>query len=424
MLLKEINKNIDLYLKRYAWPATLFGSKPSSNFCLSVIIPSYEETELLKTLEQLRQNEEPGADVEVMVIINQSEDCNDSTSEANRVTYEAAMHFTKQTMPGWLKFHIFWIQDLPVKHAGVGLARKIGMDEALKRIRETGNVNKGVLVCLDADCLIDKNYLKTIAIHFVKHPTSPGCSINFKHQKAENNQIQSAIDAYELHLRYHVHALRYCRFPHAYYTIGSSMACRAEAYALAGGMNRRKAGEDFYFLHKIIPRGNFTEIKETTVYPSPRASHRVPFGTGRAVSKQINQNGPFLTYNWKSFDPLRQFIDLVPQFRQMTSFGISETIKGLPVPIAQFLLQIDASRQIQNILQKTNRAESYQKAFYQWFNGFTVLKYLHFVRDHFYEDEPINQAANTLLHVLGKVEDENREITELLCIFKRMDGVV
>ena len=40
-------------------------------------------------------------------------------------------------------------------------------------------------------------------------------------------------------------------YPDSIYTIGSAFAVRAEAYMKQGGMNRRQAGEDFYFLYKL-----------------------------------------------------------------------------------------------------------------------------------------------------------------------------
>ena len=89
------------------------------------------------------------------------------------------------------------------------------------------------------------------------NPRSPGCSIYFEHplHGPLEPKVYEAIAAYELHLRYYVQALRYAAFPYAHHTIGSSMAVRADAYAKQGGMNKRQAGEDFYFLHKIIPLG-------------------------------------------------------------------------------------------------------------------------------------------------------------------------
>ena len=84
-------------------------------------------------------------------------------------------------------------------------------------------------------------------------------------------------------------------FPFAFHTIGSSMAVRASSYMRQGGMNKRKAGEDFYFQQKIIPLCGFTECNSTVVYPSPRPSYRVPFGTGRAMLGYL-QNGEVLTW--------------------------------------------------------------------------------------------------------------------------------
>ncbi|MEZ4848575.1 MAG: hypothetical protein R3B93_08135 [Bacteroidia bacterium] len=72
---------------------------------------------------------------------------------------------------------------------------------------------------------------------------------------------------------------------HAFHCVGSSMAVRSIAYQKRGGMNRRKAGEDFYFLQKFIAEGTLAELSTTKVIPSPRASEKVPFGTGRAIKK-------------------------------------------------------------------------------------------------------------------------------------------
>ena len=95
------------------------------------------------------------------------------------------------------------------------------------------------------------------------------------------------IAAYELHLRYHVRVQKWIGFPYAFQTIGSAMAVRAWAYVKQGGMNRRHAGEDFYFLQKISWLGPISELSTVTVFPSPRLSGRVPFGTGKAVGDYI-----------------------------------------------------------------------------------------------------------------------------------------
>ncbi len=52
-------------------------------------------------------------------------------------------------------------------------------------------------------------------------------------------------------------SIEVCGVSHAYHTIGSSMAVRCSAYAKIGGMNRRKAGEDFIFYTNLYPRVDF-----------------------------------------------------------------------------------------------------------------------------------------------------------------------
>jgi len=135
-------------------------------------------------------------------------------------------------------------------------------------------------------------FFAEIEKHFEQHSNTPGCSIYFEHPIAGNEfeaNIYEGIINYELHLRYYYQALKYCGLQYAFHTVGSSMVVRSSAYQKQGGMNKRKAGEDFYFIHKIIALGNFSELNSTVVYPSPRISDRVPFGTGKAIGDWIEQ---------------------------------------------------------------------------------------------------------------------------------------
>ena len=116
--------------------------------------------------------------------------------------------------------------------------------------------------------------------------------------------------SYELYLRYQELAWGYAGSPYAYPAIGSAMACTARAYAASGGMNRRQAGEDFYFLQQLAKTGKIGRIWETTVRPSGRASHRVPFGTGRKVGAfAADPDEAYLTYHPESFQVLQAWLE-------------------------------------------------------------------------------------------------------------------
>ena len=48
------------------------------------------------------------------------------------------------------------------------LARKIAMDEAVRRFDQIGHT-KGIIACFDADSLCDDNYLIELEEHFINH---------------------------------------------------------------------------------------------------------------------------------------------------------------------------------------------------------------------------------------------------------------
>jgi glycosyltransferase involved in cell wall biosynthesis len=274
-----VSTEVFYYFERFGFYPPLIEEQPHPRLGLIIVIPCYNEPDLLGSLDSLWRCERPGCAVEVIVVVNSSEISPIEILLENQRTLDEAKLWASDDCDRAFRIHFLDAPQLPRKRAGVGLARKIGMDEALFR---AGSLNRLELpiVCFDADSTCDENYLTEIETYFATHPKSPGCSIYFEHpidpnqEPSEPNPIQNskfkihnsipslttAITLYELHLRYYVEGLRCAGFPHAFHTIGSSMAVRASAYMKQGGMNKRQAGEDFYFLHKIIPLGHFGEI--------------------------------------------------------------------------------------------------------------------------------------------------------------------
>jgi hypothetical protein len=163
-------------------------------------------------------------------------------------------------------------------------------------------------------------------------------------------------------------------------------------------MNRRKAGEDFYFIHKIIALGGFTELKNATVIPSPRTSHRVPFGTGKAMQDWVDESDAFSsTYAFQSYLDVKALYNC-----------LEEVYAGNVQPIAQvseamnaFLKEADFDKHLAEIRSNSSTYESFNRRFYAWFNAFKIMKYLHFARDHHYAQVPLLATTNDLLQALG-----------------------
>lgn len=410
------------YLKKSALFPPQILPFPSKDLGLVVVIPAYRETALLACLQGLLACDLPPVAVEVIVVLNDGEKEEESVHRFHQSLFKEVKDWANENRTARLSFHVLYHGQLPRKHAGVGVARKIGMDEAVYRL-EAAEQPKGLIVCYDADSACQRNYLQAIYHYFHQHSKCPAASIHYEHpiSGAEfSPATYAAIIDYELHLRYYILIQRWAGFPLAFHTVGSSMAVRADAYQAQGGMNRRKAGEDFYFLHKFIPLGDFGEIKDTMVIPSPRISDRVPFGTGRSVGDILSQKTTYLTYAPASFADLQAFLQLVPSWYTPSS---PEALQASLAPsIAHYLSTIDFAAKLQEIRDNTRGFAPFVQRFYRWFNAFQLMKYLHHARDHFYPNIPVAEAANWLIQerAWGKGELAAKECLLLLREKERM----
>ena len=416
-------KTMTHYLQNRALRPPLIHNRPSLNLGLIVVIPCYNEAFLLLTLMSLKQCMLPDCDVEVIVVINDADGEAPQVVTQNQHTFEQASQWAKDNFTTRLKFHILYEECLPKKHAGVGLARKIGMDEAVFRFERIRN-KKGIIVGFDADSKCQPNYLKAIYEHFNKHPKCKAASIHYEHPLEgihHSEEVYNAILLYELHLRYYIEAQRLIGFPFAFQTIGSSMAVRSDTYQNQGGMNKRKAGEDFYFLHKFIPLGHFHEINDTMVIPSPRISDRVPFGTGKAVGEITAASNNYQTYAPESFIDLKAFFDMVPQFRTKAIEDIPLLLTHLPQSIQSFLKEQHFLEKIEEIKQNTSAAAAFKNRFYRWFNAFLLMKFLHYSRDNFHPNVAVEKGATWLISELKLplLEHSPRQMLLLLRAFAK-----
>jgi hypothetical protein len=413
----------DFYFRRFGFCERQIAEPPHPGLGIVVVIPCMNEPDLIDSLESLWTGEPSNCPAEVIIVINSPAGCCEEIRTQNLKTWEEASRWSKEHSSPHLTFRVLHLPDLPPKQAGVGLARKIGMDEAVRRFDDIGRP-AGIIVCYDADCRCERNYLRSIERHFEKNPRTSGCSIYFEHplDGPLDAKVYEAIAAYELHLRYYVHGLRYAGFPHAHHTIGSCMAVRADVYKQQGGMNKRKAGEDFYFLQKIFPLGAFTELTDTTVNPSPRSSDRVPFGTGKAVQAHLAGN-KISTYPLEAFLDLKMLFDGLPATDRDEPLLWSDLGEGLPESLRTFLREQRFTEALAEIRDNTSTPAAFRTRFFRWFNGFQAMKFIHHARDHYYGERAIETDAERLLELLVervgcKVGGSTRE---LLLAYRRLD---
>ena len=409
------------YLERYAHPEKLINEKPDPELSVVVTIPAFDEQATERALQSLASCTRPGGAVEVLVLINHPENAGEAVIKRCKDSFHHLKQQGIALSTEKFKIHILY-RTLPAKHAGVGLARKIIMDEAVRRFEAINNP-LGIITAFDADCTCRKNYLTAVHDFFSANANTSGCSIYFEHPRKSNaidKEVVLAALEYELHLRCYINGLRWCGVPHAFQTTGSSMAVNYKAYQRQGGMNRRKAGEDFYFLHRIMREEHFGDLTTTTVNPSPRISKRVPFGTGKAVIKKL-ESGIQLTYNIRSYQILKQLIELVDkfyEFRNKEKDGVLILLSALPPVAKDFLMDINFVKEVQRLITSSSSLPLFRKNFFLWFDGFKTMKYLHYLRINGYADMPVNEAAAEVKKWLG---GKGASTDNLLAWFRKYD---
>lgn len=384
------------YLERNNKEA-LIDAEPSSRLGIIVVIPCFREPDIIKTLESLKQCELPEQHVEVIILINHSQVENDEIKNHNRQTKADVEQWNKKNNTTELKFFAVGPIELKKKWAGAGLARKSGMDEAVLRFNRLEKPN-GIIISLDADTLVKPNYFTSIENHFRKHRKNVGATISFEHlQKGLEKKHREGIQLYEKYQLYYKEALRFAGYPHSMFTVGSAFAVTAEAYVKRGGMNRRQAGEDFYFLQNLAQLGPIGEIAETKVYPSARLSDRVPFGTGPVLQKWLTgEQDLSVTFNFRAFEDLKEFFDKKDLLFLKSKGEYLQEISVLPLSIKEFLIQSDFWKELDDLNRNCSSLKSFRTRFFQKFNAFKILKFLNFAHDEFCQKADLQEQLQLL----------------------------
>lgn len=381
-----------------------------------IVIPCLAEEGIMQTLDSLQRNVDFHSSAECIIVVNHAESATDNIKSINRNLIEQINEYSTQSSNDQIKFFTIEAFDLPDKKAGVGRARKAGLDFARSRLNETASLKDGILVCLDGDCTVADNYFREIEIFFAKQNAN-GCSLFFEHPLDGENSL--AIIDYELFLRYYIDALRWSDFPKAFQTVGSSMAVTAVAYEKQGGMNTRMAGEDFYFLNKIIQLGNFGDLVTTTVYPSSRKSERVPFGTGREMI-EWEQTGKLLAYHPDLFVELKKILEQVVSFHDSKNpIELLEKNKVHPAFVQYFYRQ-NFNAAISEAVANTATLEAFRKRFFVWMDAFRIMKALNELSISSFSKIPIYEAASWLWPKLSD-EPTVADNQSLLMKFREFD---
>lgn len=412
-------KILGKYLSRH--PLKYGSLKQGTDIAIIVVIPAYKEEAFLpRTIRNLMGCEPPVAGkVRIVVVLNSGYKDLDVDVEGQRIMVKNAI----TNAPDWMEFDVLEAWGLPKKIFGAGAARKIGMDAAAEfYLRE--NRPFGTIVTLDADSIVEANYFRALEEWFSVEERS-AANIYFEHPlhgEEFSDEVYEAICCYELHLRYMRQAHRWTGFIYPFHSLGSAIATRAVAYARAGGVPCKQAGEDFYFLQKLIPLGNFGEINSTVVRPSPRVSDRVIFGTGASVTAHVEGRGNAgLSHNLRAYEHLKGLFDIKDELYGLSSDQYESWTYKLEGPVRSYLLNSGFFDDIDVIKAGCSSEAVFAKRFFEVFNAFRVVKYLNYVHKYFFEKSPVFDAAAELALRMGLPAEDLLTEEELLDCYRQYE---
>lgn len=410
------------YLHRHNIPVTSFEYAAKQNLRCIVVIPSFNEESPEKILESICKCFKPAKSVEILFVFNSPINAEKSILDRNKEGIDKIEKYYSK-VPEWMKINSLHYQNLPKKHAGAGLARKLGMDAAIQRFSQN-NISDGYILCLDADCKVSKDYIRSAEAAF-ENKNANLLTFGFSHLVDLDIPKENIIAAglYELHLRYYKMALKSTGFPYSVHTIGSCFGVDAKTYCRHGGMNKRQAGEDFYFIQKVLPNSTHVEINKAMVYPSARISNRVVFGTGSEITAILKNGLSYKTYCLKSFIILKELFESLPHLFESSENSVNEIINSFNTELSEFLNSTGFQSELMEIKRNISSYESFKKRFFGVFDAFRVVKYLNFVHANFFSKLSVESQALELISLFGKTTTNN-SIEELVRVYEKWESEV
>jgi len=340
---KTLSKYLNTYAEREVDTlAQLLEKVKLSPFTYSLAIPAYDENPGF--IDRWMQHPQ-AHEVLLIVVINQPDSVPHETPQNIALFSYLQQNFTPRASAENLSYlSLGSSQALVVdryrsnkipKGQGVGLARKIACDLAVK-LYESKFQTRPWIYSSDADAILPGNYFSAPSKekHSTLDKTNSAIVFDFKHivntEHDNKNQVFDATQRYEQSLKYFRNRLIYANSPYAFYTLGSTLAVNIQHYCQVRGFPKRAGGEDFYILNKLAKLGKVHSCDDICIKLTSRLSHRVPFGTGPAVSKIIdlqNTQQSYDYYNPKIFDELKAWLE---NYHQLWAY--IEDIDNFPWP--------------------------------------------------------------------------------------------
>ncbi len=370
--MKHINKYIERYTEGHVKLLSGFGKQ----YDCSLIIPCFNEDKT--AIESIINNTQFNGHLLILVINQPAINHYQLTTNTKKLLTWVGQQFIVQWKNDGLALYenpqgmdILLVDTYSKDKCidpkyGVGLARKIGNDIALKLIH-SNNITSPWLFNSDADVALPDTYF-AISRHFL---SSAACYLYpYQHTQTGNKELDLAMSQYQNYLNHYVEGLKAVGSYYAWHSLGSILCINANHYAMVRGFPKRSAGEDFHILNKLTKVGKIQQLAKPVIEIETRLSDRVPFGTGPALNDILN-NQPKRHFKAENFQLLQQWLEC---------WGELWNTKALP-ELDSRIVEFINDNNIQALIGHSFKQSQSEKAFIRHMHvGFDALKTLQFLK--------------------------------------------
>jgi hypothetical protein len=387
--------SIAKYLSRHAEPEAKLAGRIAGAFGHVVVVPAYGERQsLFDTLGSVPKG--PKGPTLVIVVLNARSDSPARVHEANRAAAarlaeaaKASAEIGSEPPVSALDYPngtvLLVDRSGPGRYLpegqGVGLARKIGNDLALA-LHAEGRIASPWIHNTDADTILANDLFDQTAP--LPEDGNAAALYFFEHRFDGDPELALAARLYEISLRYYVLGLAWAGSPYAYEAMGSCIAIRPWAYAAVRGFPRKNAAEDFYVLDKLAKAGTIARLAGAPFLLDGRISDRVPFGTGKALSRLTGKRGAlaeFRLYHPGTFAHLAAWLralSAVAAAGGRMDAALDELPRGNPFFLTELLVasleKMGAFAALREAISRSSDAGTMRRHFHTWFDAFRTLK--------------------------------------------------
>lgn len=383
------------YLQRYAYLPAICEEQPPHDLALCIVVPCYREHHVVKFLAHLAGCEAPPLRCEVLLVWNSHESEPQATSAEHAMLAQAARSWCDRNAP-WFTLQNLMCDALPAARPGLSMARKVGLDEALRRMDTASH--EGILVLSSADVRYSRSYFVAVCQALLNNQIPGACYSQFQYSGAgEPDAVKQAAVLYELYLHYLNVGASLCGFPYPLVIPAPAISLTATAYIKSGGYAATYNEQSTAFVARLNELGNFKRIPQVQVTLLARNEVRPGSEAARTIARMSRRNRSRLYVpHPNGFALLYRLLSSLPELYLAEHLKLRQ-VADLGAPVQRYFDKLFFDEHIAKLRQNSRHLASFQERFFQWFNAARVMQFLKFLSDEIHPPMHVEHSLTVLL---------------------------